>query len=202
MRRPSLLARGLPLAGLITLAACGSPGLGTAPRSLVSLYDDLAPEGVIQIEMDRDGTIIAMEGAIPVESLPASVREAALAFLPEGTVTGAEREFLLGVAAWEVKLRSEGRDWEVVADTRGNILVTEKMLVRGEAPAAVMDTANATVTGGSLTSVELVTRGQVESYHVKKEKGGVHYKLEIAPDGTLLRKVREARAEIEIPLAG
>ena len=36
--------------------------------------------------------------------------------------------------------------------------------------------------------------------HVKKLKDGASYKIVLARDGTVIRKVREARAEIEIPL--
>jgi hypothetical protein len=155
---------------------------------------------VIEIEVDRAGKIHAFEGDVPVEALPAKVREAALARAPGGRITGAEREFMCGANGWEVKVMHEGRQWEFVMDVEGNMLETEKELRRAEVPPSVLTAADQAM-AGTFKSVELITMASGESeYHVKKMRDGVSYKIVLTPEGAVKRKVREARAELEIPL--
>ena len=186
---------------VLALGLTGCGGLGSVSPKLVELYDMAAPDGIIELEIARDGTMIEMEADVPVSTLPDVVREAAMKKAPGARITGAEREFNARGAAWEVKLNHEGRDWEFVIDDEGVILETEKELRRSEAPQTVLAAAKNAVPGGVFRSVEVITKhdGATE-YHVKKMIAGVSYKVVLATDGTVIRKVREQKAEIEIPL--
>lgn len=197
------LAPAIPLAFLLSFWSC--TGLGTVPASLVDLYDRASPDGVIEVEVDRNGTIQEMEADVPTSDLPANVREAASKRLPGATITGAEKELKSVGACWEVKLREMDRNWEVVVDSQGKIVETEQELRREEAPAEVLSAADRAIPGGTFVSVEsietMTAPGKTETcYHVKKTRDGASYKITLAPDGKVLRKVREAKAEIEIPL--
>jgi len=184
-------------AALLTPTGCS--GLGGV-RDLVELYDQAAPDGLIEIELDRDGQVIEMEAEIAPDDLPANVREAAMAAMPGGMLTGAEREFNQRGRGWEVKRTVDGRAVEVVVDDAGTVLETERELMRSEAPAAVLTAAENRIQGGVFRSVERVQRGEIEEYHVKLTRDGASYKIVLDPDGTIRRAVREARGEIEIPL--
>jgi len=202
MPRPTI-AHAIPLVFAISLWSC--TGLGKVPPSLIGLYDRGAPDGLIELEVDRDGTIKEMEADVPTSELPAVVRDAALKRAPGGTITGAEREIKLAGNCWEVKLHYQSRDWEFVVSDDGKILETERSLRRDEAPREVLAAADGVIRGGTFVSVEIIesteSPGKTETcYHIKKTKNGANYKITIAPDGKILRKVREARAEIEIPL--
>lgn len=202
MSRPNLVPA-LSLFLAVSLSSC--TGLGKVPANLVELYDRGSPDGLIELEVDRDGTIREMEADVPVSELPAIVREAAMSKVPGGTITGAEREFKIEGGCWEVKLRHQNRDWECVVDEQGKVIETERELRRDEAPAEVLAAADAAIPGGAFVSIESIehTKSMDKSetcYHVKKTRNGASYKIVIAPDGKVLRKVREARAEIEIPL--
>ncbi|MBI4879380.1 MAG: hypothetical protein HY812_06925 [Planctomycetes bacterium] len=183
-----------------SLTACRTEGLGKVPPKLVELYDQGAPAGVLELEISRSGSIAEMEVDIPVEALPEAVRKAAEARAPGAVITGAEREIQLTGDAWEVKLRHEERDWEFVIDGSGAIRETEKELRREETPEAVLSAAAAAVPGAEFKSVELIEHGPFQEYHVKQTKDGASYKVVLSPDGKVKRAVREARAEIEIPL--
>lgn len=184
----------------VGLTACSDGGMGSVPMGLVELYDMAAPDGVIELELDRNGKIIEMEADIPVASLPAAVKKAAMEKAPGAVITGGEREMQAAGKSWEVKLRWEDRDWEFVIDDNGVIKETEKELQQAEAPAAVLAGANKRVPGAEFKSVEIIERGDVTEYHVKQTKDGASYKIILSADGTVKRAVREARAEIEIPL--
>ncbi len=185
---------------LLVLPACQTSGIGKVPTSIVDLYDRADPEGGIELEIDRDGTIREAEAEIPVSDLPAGVARTAKDKAPGGTILGAERELNMGGACWEVKVEHEGRDWEFVIDDDGNVLEIEKELRRSEAPTAVLEAADREIPGGAFRSVESIEKGDSVEYHVKKTRDGASYKIVLEADGTLIRKVREARAEIEIPL--
>ncbi|MHC4852444.1 MAG: PepSY-like domain-containing protein [Planctomycetota bacterium] len=182
----------------LTLALSACTGLGTS--SLVGLYDQGKPDGMIEVELDRNGAIREMEADIPTSDLPANIREAAMAKAPGGEIKGAEREITAAGTGWEVKMKHQGRMWEFVMDNDGKILETEKELTKDEAPAAVLQAADRAISGGTFVSVELIERGDESEYHVKKARDGASYKIVLTADGTVKRKVREAKAEIEIPL--
>lgn len=193
-------ARLLSASLLIPVAACASSGLGEMPTELIDLYDQALPTGVIEIEVERDGTIREIEADVPGEAVPARALDAALAAVPGSEITGAERELHTEGYFWEVKLIADGRAWEVVTDEEGEVHEIEQEIDRSEAPAAVLVGADAAVPGGSFVSVELITHGSEREYHVKKDRDGARFKIVLAPDGAVLRAVREQRAEIEIPL--
>ena len=188
-----------PLVAL--LAGCRSEGIGTAPESLVELYDATAPGGGMEIELERNGAIVEMEADVAISELPPPVLEAALAKAPGALITGAEREVNAEGEMWEVKLWHGGRDWEFVVDDDGRVHETEMKLHRFEWPLSILAAADAAVPGGYTKSVEVLEhREHGTSYHVKKEVHGASYKIVLGPDGAVQRKVREQPAEIEIPL--
>lgn len=183
-------------------AGCHTTGVGSVPTSLVGLYDDASPVGMIEIEVERDGSIREMEADIEVADLPDLIVAAAKEYAPGIRITGAEREVTQHGDAWEVKFRHDGRAHELVIGANGKIREIEKELSRSEAPPAVLEGADKAVPGGSFLSVELITiDGKSDQYHVKKSRQGANYKIVLNAKGKVLRKVREAKAEIEIPIA-
>lgn len=201
-----LLRSSILLLGSATLVSCANPGpdrgdLGSVPDEVVVLYDQATPTGLIELEIDRSGRIREMEADVPVQDVPRIVADAALRYLPAGRVTGAEREFTAFGDAWELKFDVQGVAWELVVDEQGRIIEEEQEIDLLSAPAAVIATSEAVIPDSLLLSVEVIRRGDETEYHVKRQRFGASYKVVVAPDGFLLRAVREARAEIEIPLA-
>ena len=191
----------LPLALLLApLAACASHGVGAVSGNLVQLYDQASPDGVIELEIDRKGIIREMEADVSVTTLPIAVRDAALKEARGARIVGAEREIAQGWNGWEVKLEWQGRDMELVYDDEVNLRQKEVQLLRSEAPGAVLIGADQAIPGGEFLGVERVETGRELEFHVKKLLNGASYKIVLEEDGSLIRKVREARAELEIPL--
>ena len=58
------MLRTLMLILLFVLFGCRSDGLGRVPVSFVELYDNAAPEGMIEIEIERDGTVREIEASV------------------------------------------------------------------------------------------------------------------------------------------
>ena len=202
MKRTTIFLVVLGLAGafLAGHVTAREASLGTLPEVVIRLYDAGAPDGVIEIEADRDGTILEAEVGIAASALPESVLAAAEKTMPGGEVTGGEYELTPAGEAWEVRKTIDGKHVELVMDAQGTMVEKEVELAREEAPAAVMDAATACMPGATFQSVELVENEKGALYHVKLAQAGATYKVILAEDGTIRRRVREAKAEIEIPL--
>lgn len=190
--------KGLATLSLALLAAC--TGLGRMPSVVVEMYDLAKPDGMIEIEAERNGAILEIEADIPVADLPEQVRNAAMNKLPGGQITGAEYEMIGKSRSYEVKMSKDGRDYEFVYDVAANLLESEKELKRHEAPKGVVEAALLSIPNSQFKSVELIHAGGKEVYHVKCVRAGASYKVVLTPDGTITRRVREQRAELEIPL--
>ena len=181
---------------LLFMIACASK----LPKEAVELYDMGKPDGWMEIEANRDGKIIEMETDIEISQLPAVVLEAAKKMLPGGLVTGAEKEIVGKTHAYEVKMRKSGVGYEFVFTPEGKLVESEKEISRSDAPKGVVEAGLAAVPGSTFKSVEVIERDGKKTYHVKSTLKGAQYKMVVSPDGKVIRAVREAKAEIEIPL--
>lgn len=194
-------SRRLSLAALgIALSACATSPDPRAPGELVELFDQLAPDGALEIEFERDGRFGDLEAEVPVDTVPDFVRAAVDAAHPGARIVAAEREFQDGAWTWEVGFEDGDGGVQVVVDGTGAILETERELSPSEAPEAVLRAAERAIPSSNLVSLDVVTSESAEEYHVKRERGGARYKVVLTPEGAVLRRVREARAEIEIPV--
>ena len=182
---------------LLLFAACQS-GL---PKEVIELYDMGKGDGWMEIEAERSGKIIEVETDIDVAQVPAAVMDAAKKALPGGQVTGAEYEIVGKKRAYEVKMSKGGIGYEFVFTPDGKLIESEKEIRRAEAPKGVVEAGLAAVPGSTFKSVEVIEREGRKTYHVKATKAGASYKMVVSPDAKLIRAVREAKAEIEIPLA-
>lgn len=201
MSRPHRTLTTLSFALLFAACHSDQQALGRVPMSLIEMYDRVAPDGAIEIELERDGRVRELEAEIGLDELPSEIAAVALAEFPGGRMTGAERELRLDGAAWEVQLTVDGRACEVVIDESGQVRETERELAQSEAPEAVRSAALAAIPGGVPVSVERIDRPDAVEFHVKLEREGARYKVVLDESGGVLRRVREARAEIEVPLA-
>ncbi|MHC4957113.1 MAG: hypothetical protein ACYTGN_01975 [Planctomycetota bacterium] len=184
------------LLALGMFAACASK----LPGELVELYDMGMPNGWMEIEAERDGTIIELEADIEIADVPAVVMDAAKKALPGGQVTGAEYEIVGTRRAYEVKMSKGGRGYEFVFTPAGELVESEMEITSGDAPKGLIEAGVAVVKGSAFKSVEVIEANGVKTYHVKTTRGGASYKIVLSAEGTVLRAVREAKAEIEIPL--
>ncbi len=190
----------LPVALFALIGCAGS--LGKLPPVMVEMYDQGKPDGWMEIEADRKGRIQSIECDIPVEALPAEIKAAAEAELPGARITGAEWERMGKHDGYEVKLAKGGREYELVYRKDGTLIEKEVSLRRGEEPAGVIQAALDTVPGSRFKSVERIERVEegADVYHVKVIANNASYKIELDGSANVLRAVREARAEVEIPL--
>lgn len=119
-------------------------------------YDQAAPDGVSEIELDREGTILQMAASVSVDELPGGALDAAMRQFPGAAIQRAEREVHESGWLWAVQLAQQGREVEAICDESGNLHVSEKEIARSEAPRPVRAAADRVVPGGELKSVQVV----------------------------------------------
>ena len=68
-----LLSCSSPILGLTLLASCS--GLGSVPPEVVELYDTATPDGAIEIEIERDGSVRELEADVPLDTVPPKIIE-------------------------------------------------------------------------------------------------------------------------------
>ncbi|MHC4407491.1 MAG: hypothetical protein ACYS0E_14025 [Planctomycetota bacterium] len=184
---------------LLLLVACS--GMGKLPGVVIEMYDRAKPDGTIEIEAERSGAIVEIEADILISDVPKSIRDAAMKELPGGQITGAEYEVVGKSRTYEVKMRKGGVNYEYVYDKDANMLESEKEIRVQDTPKGVVEAAIASIPGSKFKSVEIITKDGKDVYHVKSTRKGGTYKVIVSPEAKVLRRVREQRAEIEIPLA-
>jgi hypothetical protein len=186
------------LAASIVLAGCRTTGFPPETSKDAAL---VPANETVEVGIDDGGRVRVVEFHVPPDALPAAIRAAADREMPGGEIVGCEKEYVDGVLHWEVTKRVSGKEVEVLFDMKGNPVEWEIEIDRTAAPAAVLAAADSAA-GGSVTKIEEIRDGakKLTAYHVKKADRGIRYKLEIAPDGRVLRVLRETNAEIEIPI--
>jgi len=182
------------------LLASGCSSVYRLPDSVANDAALIPGEELLEMTVDGEGVIGEVEFHTTLERLPEAVRKAIDAELAGGTVVGCEKEYHGSTVYWEVEKSFGDLAKEVMFTADGKVVSKEFQIRPGDAPRAVMDAADRAVSGGQMTSVEEVTEGGRKTYHVKKEKDRIRYKLIFTPEGELLRKLRELRAEIELPV--
>lgn len=192
MRAAAILAAAVLAAGCVTYSF--------PPRTPAETAR-LGPKGKIEAQIDAKGRIVDLEFHVPPTELPAAVVEAADRVIGEGPVLDAEREFVDGVAYWEVVKRVGGKEVEVLFDAAGRPRSWEIEIDPGEAPPNVLAAAEAAAPGARRKVEKILGAArELVAYHVKTAGEQGRYKVEVSPRGEVVAVWREVDAEIEVPV--
>jgi uncharacterized membrane protein YkoI len=162
----------------------------------------MGAEDAIEVTLTRGGRLAEVEFHVAAASLPAGVLRAMDEQVTGGEIVDAEVEYIAGRVYYEVAKRVGGRTTEILFDEEGRPSQWEIEVAPEAAPKAVLDAADRSCPGGTVRSVEEIRDAgrHLLAYHVKKEDGGLRYKVEIGPAGQVLVVLREVAAEIEVPI--
>lgn len=159
--------------------------------------------GEFALEMDGAGNLVALEAEVDVSALPKAALDAAAKAFPGSKPVSGEREWIAGVAYWEVVLDVAGSRVEFLVLENGTEGGREEVLKPADCPKAVLDAADKAVPGGTLEAVEKVSgaeaAGRGMEYHVKKRVDGEVLRISVSPDGKVPLVLRKIRAEVKIP---
>ncbi len=179
-------------------------GCAATPFSSSMMADGAGMQvgGIIELAVDKDGSLLEVEFHVPKETIPARALQAVNAKIPAGTIVDCEKEYHGGVVYYEVTKELDGRKYEIMVTPTGRLYRLELEIADSDAPARVLAAADRAVPWGRRTLVEKILDGneRLIEFHVKKVAEELRYKILIAPDGTVKQVFREIPAEIEIPI--
>jgi hypothetical protein len=124
------------------------------------------------------------EQSVKQSDLPAAVARAVASVSKGATIRGFSRERENGQTYYEVEMRVNGRDKDVLMDTTGAVVEIEEEVALASLPAAVQAGLKAFAGAGTIRTVESLTKhGQLVAYEAHVVTAGKRSEIQVGPDG-------------------
>ncbi len=130
----------------------------------------------------------ADEEKVPLDKLPAKVKDAVKAKFPDAEFVSASKEIEDKVLLYEVKIKSKKQTIEVTVTEDGKIVEIEAAIAPGDLPKAVVDSLFRTYGPVNFLKVEDIVKGDKKYYEVLivHARGARKTEVEIDKDGKIL----------------
>ena len=131
--------------------------------------------------------LCASEAKVSFQDLPAAVQASAKRQSKGATVRGYAKEIEHGQTYYEVETKISGRNKDILLDEKGAVVEIEQEMDRKDVPEAVMTGLKKAAAGGSLQSIESVTRGQKVSYEAVVQTAGRKHEVAVDQSGNRIK---------------
>ena len=129
------------------------------------------------------------EKRVAMKDLPAAVQKTVREQSRGATIRGLARETENGKTNYEVELRVNGHNKDVLIDPSGAVVEVEEQVTLASLPAAVRTAIEQNAGGGKIVEVESITEGNVlTSYEAHVRKAGRSREIKVSPEGQLISK--------------
>ena len=135
------------------------------------------------------GAAIAQESEveIPLEELPPVVREAADEHVGQGEIRSVVKEVEDGEVHFEIEILEDGRERDVLIDSRGEVVEIGQELDVESLPKLVFDRLVSLSEGGRILEVESTSRGDTVTYEaIVATPAGRLRRVKVGADGRRL----------------
>jgi uncharacterized membrane protein YkoI len=127
----------------------------------------------------------ASEKKVQMNDLPPAVRSAIEAETKDSTVKGVSREVENGKTMYEAETVRNGHSRDLLFDATGAVVEVEEELALDKAPEAVK--AALAAHGGTILTLESVTKGSTVTYEAQVQKDGKRSKVALDGSGKPVR---------------
>lgn len=128
------------------------------------------------------------ESRVKMRDLPAAVQQTVREQSKGAVVRGLSREVENGETNYEVELRVNGHNRDVLIDPNGVVVEVEEQVTLASLPAAVRTAVEQNAAGGKVVLVESLTKGDTLMwYEAHVKKGGKSREIKINPEGQLVK---------------
>ena len=129
----------------------------------------------------------ASERPVRMKDLPKAVQTTVQEQSKGATVRGLSKETDNGKIYYEVELKVNGHNKDVLIDSTGAVIEIEEEMAMASVPAAVKAELEKHIRGGKITMVESVTKNDaIVAYEVHVKTGRKHSEVKVGPDGQLI----------------
>jgi uncharacterized membrane protein YkoI len=127
------------------------------------------------------------EQRVKIKDVPEAVRKTAREQSRGARTLGFTKEVENGNTFYEVELRINGHNKDVLIDAAGAVVEIEEEVALSSLPAAVKAEIKKQAGKGKIISVESITKDNaVTAYEAHLSKGGKKLEIKLAPDGALI----------------
>ena len=129
----------------------------------------------------------ASEEPVKMKNLPKAVQATVQEQSKGATVRGLSKETDNGTTYYEVELKVNGHNKDVLIDSTGAVVEIEEEMAMASVPAAVKAELEKHIRGGKITMVESVTKNDaIVAYEAHVKTGRKHSEVKVGPDGQLI----------------
>ena len=130
----------------------------------------------------------ADEEKIPLDKLPAKVKEAIKAKFPDAELVSAEKDTEKGKVSYEVIIKNKGKELEVILTEDGKITALERVIDAKDLPKAVAEAFEKKYPKATIKKVEEVTKGEKVSYELEITVGDKKLEVTFDSEGKFLEE--------------
>lgn len=133
-------------------------------------------------------SVRADEEKVPLDKLPAKIKEAVKAKFPDAEIVAASKEKEDGVVLYEVNIKNKKQTIEVTATEDGKIVEVEYEITSADLPKAVTDALDKKYGKSKFHKAEDIVKGDKKYYEVLIEHadGKKKTEVQIDKDGKIL----------------
>jgi uncharacterized membrane protein YkoI len=129
------------------------------------------------------------ESRVRMKDLPAAVQQTVREQSKGAVIRGLSREVENGETRYEVEMKVNGRNRDVLIDPTGAVVEIEEQVKFASLPAAVRTTIEQNAAGGKVVSVESITKGgALVWYEAHVKKAGKSQEIKVNPEGQLVKE--------------
>ena len=139
----------------------------------------------------------ADEEKLPLDKLPAKVKEAVKAKFPDAELVSAEKEKEDGKIVFEVAIKNKGQNIEVTLTEEGKIVSIEKEITVKQLPPAVAEAFEKKYPKATVAKVEEVSEGEKTKFELLITVGGKKLEVTFDPQGKFLEEEDKSKEKDE-----
>jgi hypothetical protein len=143
------------------------------------------------------GAARADEEKVPLDKLPAKVKEAVKAKFPDAELVSAEKEKKDGKVAYEVNIKNQGQTIEVTVGEDGKIVSIEKEITVKDLPKPVAEAFEKKYPKATVSKVEEVTEGEKTKFELLIMFGTKKLEVCFDPTGKFLEEEDKSKEKDE-----
>ncbi len=139
----------------------------------------------------------ADEEKVPLDKLPAKIKEAVKAKFPDAELVSAEKEKENGKIVYEVAIKNKGKAIEVTLDEEGKIVTVESEIAAKDLPKPVAEAFEKKYPNATVTKVEEVVEGGKTKYELLISFGKKKLEVTFDPQGKFLEEEDKSKEKDE-----
>ena len=128
---------------------------------------------------------LASEVPVKMKDLPPAVQKTVLEQTKGAELKGLSKEVEHGKTFYEAETRVNGRGRDLLIDADGAVVEIEEEVTLDSLPAEARAAIEKSASGGKITKVESVTKGNIVTYEAAMLKGGKKSEIVVAADGSI-----------------